>query len=180
MTGFQEIQYESNDGLKLYARDYTKEGSKLTILCMHGLTRSSADFEDLAPLLQEEYRVITVDQRGRGESDWDTNPSNYTTPTYVGDMFSLIDALSLENIVMIGTSMGGFMAMMMNSMKPALFAGLVLSARSATPTPECVDRTPVELATAEVTSNPVRFEPLLMISTAPASAVIVLPAPAPP
>ena len=127
MKDYQDIWYESDDGLKLYARDYSNTGAKLTILCMHGLTRSSSDFEDLAPLLQENYRVISVDQRGRGNSDWDTDPSNYTTLRYVTDMFSLIDALSLKNIVMIGTSMGGFMGMVMISMKPELFSGAVIN-----------------------------------------------------
>jgi len=122
-----EIHYQSADGLALYARDYPSERTDLTLLCMPGLTRNAADFEDFCAALQPHYRCIAVDQRGRGRSQYDSNPANYQPATYVQDMFTLIDELGLENVVLVGTSLGGLMAMMMNAMRPGQFAGVVLN-----------------------------------------------------
>lgn len=124
---YQDLWYQSKDGLRLYARDYPKDDAGLTVLCMHGLTRNSADFADLAASLQSDYRVIAVDQRGRGRSEWDSNPANYNTGLYVDDMFTLIDHLRLTDVVLIGTSMGGLMSMIMTTMKPDQFRGVVLN-----------------------------------------------------
>lgn len=126
---YEDVWYESADGLRLYARDYpgTEGSSLMPVLCMHGLTRNSADFEWIAAHLAKDRRVISVDQRGRGLSDYDSNPANYTPATYVGDMFILLDKLKLEKVLIIGTSMGGLMAMLMANMQPARFAGIVFN-----------------------------------------------------
>ncbi|MEE4661403.1 MAG: alpha/beta hydrolase [Halieaceae bacterium] len=126
---FEDVWYECADGLTLYARDYPGPAdSTLTpVLCMHGLTRNSADFAWLADHLAATRRVISVDQRGRGRSDYDPEPARYTPATYVGDMFTLLDTLSLPQVVAIGTSMGGLMAMIMANMQPHRFSGIVLN-----------------------------------------------------
>lgn len=123
----EDIRYDSDDGLKLYARDYPRADSELTLLCLHGLTRNSADFHDLACALQPEYRIVSADQRGRGRSEWDSDSANYTPLRYVTDMFTLIDRLKLKDIVLVGTSMGGLMAMIMTAGNPELFRGVVLN-----------------------------------------------------
>ena len=127
MSDYSDVWYKSDDGLRLYARDYQNAEAALTILCMHGLTRNSADFEDVSSALQQSYRVVSVDQRGRGRSDWDTRVSNYTPACYVEDMFTLIDEMKLNNLVLVGTSMGGLMSMMMNAMNPGFFKAVVLN-----------------------------------------------------
>jgi pimeloyl-ACP methyl ester carboxylesterase len=69
MSHYADLWYSSPDGLRLYARDYpcrSKPPAGPPILCMHGLTRNSADFAALADYLSARYRVIAVDQRGRG------------------------------------------------------------------------------------------------------------------
>ncbi|MEO1081365.1 MAG: alpha/beta hydrolase [Pseudomonadota bacterium] len=121
--------YQSADGLTLYARDYPgPEGSTLLpVLCMHGLTRNSADFSWIASRLAKTRRVISVDQRGRGLSDYDPVASNYTPVTYVADMFKLLDELDVPRMLVIGTSMGGLMAMIMANMQGERFAGIVLN-----------------------------------------------------
>ena len=124
---YADVWYSSDDGLNLYARDYPNDGARLTLLCMHGLSRNSADFADLAAALNDEYRVIAVDQRGRGRSQWDGNTANYTPVRYVADMFTLIESLALRNVVLIGTSMGGIMAMLMMAMRGESFRGVVLN-----------------------------------------------------
>ena len=124
---YRDVWYRSDDGLKLYARDYANAAAPLTLLCLHGLSRNSADFGDLATELQGEYRVVAVDQRGRGRSEWDGNSDNYRPTRYVSDMFTLIERLALEELVLVGTSMGGIMAMMMASAQPGRFRGVVLN-----------------------------------------------------
>jgi pimeloyl-ACP methyl ester carboxylesterase len=77
------------------------------------LTRNSRDFEDLAPHLQRRFRVIVPDVRGRGLSARDPNPQNYQPAIYLQDIHTLIDALDARRVAVIGTSMGGMLAMMM-------------------------------------------------------------------
>lgn len=129
MTDYQEIHYRSADGLTLYARDYRQQAGLdvPAILCLHGLTRNSADFEGVAAALAADYRIICADQRGRGLSDYDPRPANYQPRVYVDDMFSLLDQLRLEQVIVIGTSMGGLMGMIMAAMQPARIRALVLN-----------------------------------------------------
>lgn len=113
MSDYEDIWYESADGLRLYARDYANANAKTTLLCMHGLTRNSADFAGLCEWLHPRYRLIAVDQRGRGRSACDPNPANYNPGVYVQDMFALLDTLELDRVVTVGTSLGGLMTMIM-------------------------------------------------------------------
>jgi pimeloyl-ACP methyl ester carboxylesterase len=126
---YRDHFYTSADGLSLYARDYPgpEDSALLPVLCMHGLTRNSRDFAWIASHLAKTRRVISVDQRGRGRSDYDPNPANYTPQVYVGDMFTLLDGLGIERMLVIGTSMGGLMAMLMANMQPQRFAGIVIN-----------------------------------------------------
>ena len=124
---YEDVWYQSDDGLKLYARDYPNEGAELSLLCMHGLSRNSADFAELAEQLNDEHRVVAVDQRGRGRSQWDSNIANYSPVRYVADMFTLIEHLGLRNVVLVGTSMGGIMAMLMMAMRGDGVRGVVLN-----------------------------------------------------
>ncbi|MDZ7686351.1 MAG: alpha/beta hydrolase [Gammaproteobacteria bacterium] len=110
------------------------------MLCMHGLTRNAADFEDVCENLPTGVRAIAVDQRGRARSEYDPNPGNYLPASYVQDMFTLIDHLGLERVVLFGTSLGGLMAMMMNAMKPGFFKGVILNDIGPVINPEGLDR----------------------------------------
>lgn len=124
---YQDVYYDSSDGLRLYARDYAHSSPRATVLCMHGLSRNSADFATLCEALNDDYRLVAVDQRGRGLSTYDPNPANYNPQTYVRDMFTLLDHLGLDQVVAIGTSMGGVIAMVMSTVKAARFRGVVLN-----------------------------------------------------
>ncbi len=123
---YEDIYYDAPDGLKLYARRYSGLSEKPVLLCMHGLTRNSADFHPLAELLPD-YRLISVDQRGRGRSAYDPNPDNYRPDVYCGDMFALLDYLGLEKVIAVGTSMGGIMTMMMAAMRPGIFSAAIIN-----------------------------------------------------
>lgn len=131
MAEFQDYWYQSSDGLKLYARDYPCRDGGIaepeTVLCMHGLTRNSADFAGLAEHLSERYRIISVDNRGRGRSDYDSNIANYTPATYVQDMFNLLGKLAVEQVILCGTSMGGLMSFIMGAMQPQRIRGMIIN-----------------------------------------------------
>ncbi|MEO0439396.1 MAG: alpha/beta hydrolase [Pseudomonadota bacterium] len=115
----------ADDRLDLYARDYPGTGP--TLLMMHGLTRNSADFEPLIAGLPDSYRIVTVDQRGRGRSDYDPEPANYLPDIYVADMFALLDGLGIDEVTAIGTSMGGLMAMIMGAMQPDRLRAIIIN-----------------------------------------------------
>jgi len=126
MPSFEELRFPSADAsLQLYARDYPGDGP--AIVMMHGLTRNSSDFEGLAAHLVGRHRLIVPDQRGRGRSDRDPQPANYVPATYSADMLGMIARLGLDRPILIGTSMGGLMAMIMAALHPGGFRGLVLN-----------------------------------------------------
>lgn len=130
MGGFAERQWTSPDGLALYARDYPVEGGehRLPVLCLHGFTRNSKDFEDLAPVLAAAgRRVIAMDIRGRGQSDHDPNPANYHPKVYARDVAGFLGALGIPKAVFVGTSMGGLITMAMALIRPAMVAGAILN-----------------------------------------------------
>ncbi len=128
MADFTDHFYKSADGrLNLYARDYAGGDGKTPLLLMHGLTRNSADFEPLVAHLVGDYRLIVPDQRGRGRSDYDSDPGNYNPAVYAADMGVLMDSLGVERALAIGTSMGGLMAMLMTQMMPGRLTAIVLN-----------------------------------------------------
>lgn len=123
---FAVHRYRSACGrLELAARLYPGTGPAL--LLMHGLTRNSADFEPLAARLAGHYRLVVPDVRGRGRSDWDPDPGQYRPDVYAGDMFALLDDLGLPSATLIGTSMGGLIAMVMQALRPAAVRAVVLN-----------------------------------------------------
>lgn len=81
------------------------------VVCVHGLSRVSDDFDALAAALCDRYRVICPDVVGRGRSDWLSEPMHYQVPQYVSDMVTLLARLDVESVHWVGTSMGGLIAM---------------------------------------------------------------------
>lgn len=125
---WHDLEYRSADGLRLYARSYSGPApDAATVLCLHGLTRNSADFEDLAPHLARRYRVLAPDFRGRGRSERDPQPERYRPMTYVGDVLALLDAARTERAHLIGTSLGGLVGMLLGATQRPRLASLVLN-----------------------------------------------------
>jgi pimeloyl-ACP methyl ester carboxylesterase len=123
-----EYWFESQDGLRLFSRVYEGPGAAApVVVCLHGLTRNSRDFEDLAAHLAPRYRVIVPDVRGRGLSARDPKFNNYQIPVYLGDLQRLLAGLGAARVAIIGTSMGGLMAMVLAAMQPTLLSGIVLN-----------------------------------------------------
>ncbi len=81
------------------------------LLCVHGLTRSGRDFDDLAQVLGTDYRVVCPDVAGRGQSEWLPDPALYSIPQYAADMMTLIAWLAPQTLHWLGTSMGGLIGM---------------------------------------------------------------------
>jgi pimeloyl-ACP methyl ester carboxylesterase len=123
-----EYWFEGQDGLRLFSRVYAGPGADAPVaLCLHGLMRNGRDFEDLAPHLAARYRVVVPDVRGRGLSARDPNFNNYQIPTYVGDLLPLFGGLGIKRASVVGTSMGGLMAMVLAVTQPQLVASIVLN-----------------------------------------------------
>jgi len=123
-----EYWFDSQDGLRLFSRVYEGPGAAApVVVCLHGLTRNSRDFEDLAAHLAPRYRVIVPDVRGRGLSARDPKFNNYQIPVYLGDLQRLLAGLGAARVAIVGTSMGGLMAMVLAATQPALLSGIVLN-----------------------------------------------------
>ncbi len=81
------------------------------LVCVHGLTRSGRDFDDLARALCGQFRVVCPDLAGRGDSDRLADPMLYGVPQYLADMVTLIARLDCEALSWVGTSLGGLVGM---------------------------------------------------------------------
>jgi pimeloyl-ACP methyl ester carboxylesterase len=122
---YTEHHYRSHDDLSLYYRSYGSGDD--VVICLPGLTRNCKDFEDLAKHLSIRWRVISPDLRGRGRSDHDPKPFHYFAGTYVRDIWTLLDELGIEKFAIIGTSLGGLMAMIMADQQAGRLRGVVLN-----------------------------------------------------
>ena len=126
--GFRERALTAGDGLRLYFRDYGDPGSPATpVLCLPGVTRNSKDFADLARRLSRQRRVLCPDYRGRGKSQYDPDWRNYIPQTYVEDVRHLLISRGIHRVQVIGTSLGGIVAMVMAVAMPGMVAGVVLN-----------------------------------------------------
>lgn len=128
------------DGLRLHYRDYPGSAARPPLLCLHGLTRNSRDFASLADRYSPAFRVIALDFRGRGESEYDPLPARYTPLTYAADVIELLDQLGIDEAVFIGTSLGGLVTMTMAVMAPRRIAASVLNDVGPELTPVGLDR----------------------------------------
>jgi len=127
---FVERRWKSPDGLDLFARDYSAGPgpARPPVIAIHGLTRNSADFEAIAPLLaQAGRRVLALDVRGRGRSDRAPDPMTYTPDVYAKDVLALMDQAAIDRAVFLGTSMGGLITMAVTALKPKAVVAAILN-----------------------------------------------------
>jgi pimeloyl-ACP methyl ester carboxylesterase len=124
-SAMTQSQYITVNGLRLH---YLEHGdrAKPPLICLHGLSGNAHSFDGLAARLTEYRRVIVLDVRGRGDSGWGP-PGDYNTTVYTNDLAGLIDALGLSRVALIGTSMGGAIAMMYAGGYPDRVERLVLN-----------------------------------------------------
>jgi pimeloyl-ACP methyl ester carboxylesterase len=108
----RQVQCASPKGLHRIAyREWGDARNPSVLVCVHGITRCARDFDALAAVLSDRYRVICPDMAGRGDSDWLPDPMLYAIPQYVADMVTLIARLDVEQVHWVGTSMGGLIGM---------------------------------------------------------------------
>ncbi len=127
MNDYSDLWHTSADKLDLYARFYIKPHAPLTLICLHGLTRNCADFNELCQHFKPDYQILALDQRGRGRSAYDKQPNNYQLPVYVQDTLNLIEQQNINNIVLVGTSMGGLMSIAMANLLGDKLKGIILN-----------------------------------------------------
>src|SRR5580704_12238581 len=90
----------AQDGLRLHVQEYgSRTAPGVPVVCLPGLTRTGSDFATLAPALANDMalprRVITIDSRGRGQSDYDSNPDNYNLAVELADVATVLTALGV-------------------------------------------------------------------------------------
>ena len=114
--------FTASDGARLA---YADQGAGTPLLCLAGLTRTMADFDYVAPHLGA-FRLIRMDARGRGQSQW-TGSESYTVPQEAKDALELLDHLGLDRAAILGTSRGGLIGMLIGALAPGRLAGLCLN-----------------------------------------------------
>jgi pimeloyl-ACP methyl ester carboxylesterase len=129
---FTDHDVTARDGLRLHLREYGERTAPgLPVVCLPGLARTAADFDRLATALAADphhpRRVLALDYRGRGLSDHDPDPDNYTIPVELDDVLSVLTARAVESAVFVGTSRGGLILMTLAALRPGVIAGAVLN-----------------------------------------------------
>ena len=122
--------FTCRDNLRLHYRDVGPrpgEAAGTTVLCLPGLTRNSRDFAPLARRLADKRRVLMLDGRGRGQSDYAANPNDYRAETDLDDILQFLAATGAHKVVAIGTSFGGAMVQALAAIRPCVLAGAILN-----------------------------------------------------
>lgn len=130
-----EMYFTARDGLRLHARRYVAQPAMRSgirpVLCLPGLTRNGRDFHEIALALSSEgfaaRDVYTIDYRGRGLSEFDSDWRNYAVPIEMLDVIDFMTMAGLHDAAIIGTSRGGLIAMVMAAAQPSLIGALVLN-----------------------------------------------------
>jgi pimeloyl-ACP methyl ester carboxylesterase len=118
------------DGLRLHARLHGNRATDLLpVVCLPGLARTAEDFDRLAGALAGAHgrRVVALDYRGRGLSEYDRDPANYSFPIELADVLAVLTALDALPAIFVGTSRGGILTMLLAALRPTAIAGCVLN-----------------------------------------------------
>jgi len=115
-------RFQTSDGLQLA---YDDNGQGPVLLCLAGLTRNRRDFDELAAAITG-VRLISMDYRGRGQSDFDADPMNYQIPVEARDALELLDHLGVEKAAIIGISRGGLIGMVLAATAKHRLTGILL------------------------------------------------------
>ena len=111
-------------GLELHLLEWSTEGVPLVLL--HGLGNEAHLWDDFIPSVAPHYRVLALDQRGHGDSDWDPE-ARYDAESMTDDLEAVLDALEVDRFVLVGFSMGGRVSMTFAGRHPERLAGLVIA-----------------------------------------------------
>jgi pimeloyl-ACP methyl ester carboxylesterase len=126
--GQQSRFFKAPDGLNLHALVYGEENALTPVICLPGLTRPARDFAVLARHLvaRRARRIVSIDYRGRGGSDWDPDWTHYSVPVEAGDIAAVLEQLGIGSAIFVGLSRGGLHAMLLGGRRPELVKAMVL------------------------------------------------------
>ncbi len=123
----RRIGFHARDGLALSAAEWPGAEGRTPILCLPGLTRSTADFARLAERHAGTRRVIALDHAGHGDSARPEGVARYGIAQSLNDVLDAMAALHCPRAVLVGTSFGGILTMVLAVMRPRAIAGAVLN-----------------------------------------------------
>lgn len=128
---WREFSFRTMDDLTIRGYDYgDRLSTNMPLVCLPGLTRSTRDFDAIATLLSQDEsaprRVLSLDYRGRGRSDYDPDWTNYNVLVEAQDVLNAVVAAGLKDFAILGTSRGGIIAMILGSMRPGIISGVIL------------------------------------------------------
>lgn len=149
-------QFITISGLRLHYLDFGNSG-KPPLICIHGLSGNAHNFDGLARHLAPDYHVLSLDVRGRGDSQWGPK-DEYNQTNYSSDLAILIDRLGFPRVTLVGTSMGGMIAMLYAGGYPERVERMVLNDVG----PE-VDTTGIKRITDYMSVAPTEFTSLVEV-----------------
>lgn len=129
----KDVYFSARDGLKLHAKDYQpiKPTNTTPVVCLPGLSRNGRDFDRLAQFLAGQKiggrRVVALDYRGRGLSEYDPDWENYNIVTEAEDVITALTVLGIEHAIFVGTSRGGLITMVLAAARPTAIKGVVFN-----------------------------------------------------
>lgn len=115
----------SANGFRLHALEWGAPGAP-GLLFLHGGSAHCHWFDAVAPAFADRFHVLSLDQRGHGESQWPEPPA-YRTQDFCADLLALMEAFRWEQMVLVGHSMGGHNAMTFAAWYPERIRGLVIT-----------------------------------------------------
>lgn len=130
MPGWRSLFVTERDGLRLHvAETGDRAGRRLPIVCLPGLSRNVDDFDMIGRAIAGagERRVIALDSRGRGGSQYDPDWRRYDLAVELDDLAHVLAALDIEGAIFLGTSRGGLLTMLMGAARPAIIRGVILN-----------------------------------------------------
>lgn len=117
----------STDGVRLHGRLYSGDASRPALLCIPGMTGNARDFEAFAAHFAPRFRVAALSLRGRGESGYAADPLTYVPLIYIRDIERMMGEMGLDHVVIVGSSLGGAVGMLMEAVALNRIDGLILN-----------------------------------------------------
>ena len=111
-------------GLSFHYVEWGSTGAP-PVLCLHGITQTAHSWDEVADALASDYRVLCLDQRGHGDSDWAPD-GDYTRQTQAADIDAVTGALDLRQFILAGMSMGGINAITFTAQHPEKVRALII------------------------------------------------------
>lgn len=123
MTIKPKKKYIVVNNLRLHYLEWNSDSTR-TMILLHGISGNAHVWDYFASNSSKDFRIIALDQRGHGASDWAIPPA-YSCDDYISDLVEFVETLELDGVVFLGHSMGALHATMYASMRPDKVAGLI-------------------------------------------------------